>query len=448
MIATYNKKIVSYNRTYGGHKKIFYPKNYNEIKKILYLLKKKNKQILIKAGDCGHGDKTNLNTSEYVISLKKINSVKNINTKMLTITVQSGINLYELFKILEKKKLSILNVPGGKNVSLGGAIAGNVHGRPQIKNFATFGDNVISLKVMFGNGKIVNLNKKSKLFYKIIGGLSLFGIILEAKIKVTKIDNKVIVKKRNYIENEAEFKKIEKNNFNFYGYINLFSKKFEGIFFNFKEINQLSKSNLINKIKYSFQDFLYIFKLVHLSSFFINRITLKIFYFILFLFYKNLPNLNNEKKINYEDSIYFIDLNKYLPYYFRGGMIEIQFSVPEKKMFILVKKIKSLFFSEKIFPFFFIIKKLEKSNKKYIFNFPTNKLCISLGFAKKNYLKNKIFFILLYKLLFKNNCNIYVTKDETFLDSTSNKNIKKKVKKNILNSENIISSDFKEKVTN
>ena len=176
MIATYNKKIVSYNRTYGGHKKIFYPKNYNEIKKILYLLKKKNKQILIKAGDCGHGDKTNLNTSEYVISLKKINSVKNINTKMLTITVQSGINLYELFKILEKKKLSILNVPGGKNVSLGGAIAGNVHGRPQIKNFATFGDNVISLKVMFGNGKIVNLNKKSKLFYKIIGGLSLFGI--------------------------------------------------------------------------------------------------------------------------------------------------------------------------------------------------------------------------------------------------------------------------------
>ena len=99
MIVSSNKKIFSYNRTYGGYKKIFYPKSYNEVKKILDLLKKKNKKILIKAGDCGHGDKTHLESSEFIISLKKINLIKNINTKLLTVTAQSGINLYDLFKI-------------------------------------------------------------------------------------------------------------------------------------------------------------------------------------------------------------------------------------------------------------------------------------------------------------------------------------------------------------
>ena len=446
MIASYNKKIFSYNRTYGGYKKVFYPKSYDEIKKILYLLKKNNKKFLIKAGDCGHGDKTHLKSSEFIISLKKINLIKSINIRTLTVTAQSGINLYNLFKTLKEKKLSILNIPGGKSVSLGGAIAGNVHGRPQIKNFAVFGDNVINLKVMFGNGNIVNLNKKNKLFYKIIGGLSMFGIILEAKIKVNKITDKVIKKKKNYVKNESDFKKIENKNFNFYGYINFFNKKFEGIFFTFNESNLISKNKLINKIKYSLQDLLYFFKAIHLSSFFINKITLKFFYFMLFYFYKTFLDFKKIKKITYEDSIYFIDLNKYLPYYFRGGMIEIQFSVPEKNIFILVRKIKSLFFDNKIYPFFFIIKKLEKSNKNYIFNFPTNKLCISLGFAKKDYLKKRSFFTLLYNLLFKNNCNIYVTKDETFLDNTKNKNILRKIKKSVFKSETIISSDFKEKI--
>ena len=116
--------------------------------------------------------------------------------------------------------LSIYNIPGGKTVSLGGAISGNVHGRPQNKKFAVFGDNVISLKVMQKNGKVLNINKKNKLFKKIIGGLSLYGIILEAEIKLFKIKDGKFFKKTSLIKSEKDFDVLNKTYNNFYGYIN------------------------------------------------------------------------------------------------------------------------------------------------------------------------------------------------------------------------------------
>ena len=113
------KKVISYNRTHQSFRKVFYPKNYDELKNILKFFRKANKKILIKSGECGHGDKTNLETSELVVSLTKINKIKSINKKKLILKAQSGINLYNLFNILKRKNLTLFNIPGGKNVSLG-----------------------------------------------------------------------------------------------------------------------------------------------------------------------------------------------------------------------------------------------------------------------------------------------------------------------------------------
>ena len=70
-----------------------------------------------------------------------------------------------------------------------------------IKKFANFGDNVISLKVLKANGGIVTVNKKNNLFYKIIGGQSLFGIILEAKLLLHEIKNDSYLEENFYIKN-------------------------------------------------------------------------------------------------------------------------------------------------------------------------------------------------------------------------------------------------------
>ena len=215
----------SYNHTLKAKRTILYPKSIKEIKTIFIYLKSKKKKVLIRTGGCGHGDKTQLSSSDYVISLKNLNKIKKINKAKGTALIEAGANLFTIFKHLEKKGLKIFNIPGGKNVSLGGAISGNVHGRPFSSGYAVFGDNIISIKVLNNEGKILILNRNSKDFSKVVGGLSLFGIILEAKIKIFKL-NKVSYNLSHYpISSEKEFKNFDQKIKFFYGYINFFAKK-------------------------------------------------------------------------------------------------------------------------------------------------------------------------------------------------------------------------------
>ena len=319
-----------------------------------------------------------------------------------------------------------------------------MHGRPLAPGYSVFGDNIISLKILNEEGKIEILSRNNKLFYKIIGGLSLFGIVLEAKIKLFKLEKINYHLKHFQISSSKNFKKFDSKNSIFYGYLNFFSKpKLEG---NFMTITQNKYINEFKEKRKS--DFLFktinFFKIDIFLSYFINNFTLRFFYYLLFKYSKNLL-LNKQELLNHERNVYFVNINTYLPYYFRKGMIEIQFSIPKKNIINIINHIKSLQFKFNVFPYFFILKKMDSSNSKYIFNFPKYNHCISLGFSKQAYLKNKVFFKYLYNLIYKNRGNIYITKDETFLHNNPKKKFINYCK-NVLNINSTISSNFKEKL--
>ena len=433
----------SYNHTLKAKRTILYPKNINELKNIFVYLKSKKKKFLIRTGNCGHGDKTQLTSSDYVVSLKNLSKIKKINKIKKTVDIEAGASLFQIFKYLEKKGFKVFNIPGGKNVSLGGAISGNVHGRPLALGYSVFGDNIISLKILNKDGKVVNLKRSNKLFFRVVGGLSIFGIILEAKIKIFKLEKTNYHLNHFQINSKNEFEIFNKDNEIFYGYINFFNKdKLQGNFMTIKKSNKMDDT-IEKKVDFFFKSINFL-KIDTCLSFFINRFTLKFFYYFLFMLSKHFSS-NKKDVLNFERNVYFININNYLPYYFRKGMIEIQFSIPKKNILKTINQLKSLQFKFNVFPFFFILKKMYISKGKYIFNFPKFNHCISLGFSKHTTIMNKAFFKSLYKLIYKNQGNIYVTKDETFLYN----NPKKKFInfcKHVLDDDTIISSDFKEKL--
>ena len=152
------------------------------------------------------------------------------------------------------------------------------------------------------------------------------------------------------------------------------------------------------------------------------------------------------KMVDLEKSIYFIDYNQILPHLYRGGMIEIQFSTRYNKLFKLMQTLKKTFTHFNIFPFIFVLKKIDASNKPYMFNFPKNNYSIGLTYPKKVYTNNKFYFKNLYTILFKNKCNLYITKDETFIDNINLWYKKKYLNSNFFKKNKILSSDFKEKI--
>ena len=108
-------------------------------------------------------------------------------------------------------------VPGTRNVTIGGAIANDIHGKNHHK-VGSFGNFVKSITLKRSNGEILICNEKENFeFLKAtVGGMGLTGIILSAEIKLKQIKSQLIrTKTERYhsLENYFEINdNLEKNN--------------------------------------------------------------------------------------------------------------------------------------------------------------------------------------------------------------------------------------------
>ena len=101
---------------------------------------------------------------------------------------EPGVLLREIQAHFVKIGWMLAVTPGTSYVSVGGAIANDVHGKDH--HFAgTFGDHVLSFELLRSDGSLTECSatKNPELFRATIGGLGLTGMILSAKLKLKKV---------------------------------------------------------------------------------------------------------------------------------------------------------------------------------------------------------------------------------------------------------------------
>ena len=78
--------------------------------------------------------------------------------------------------------------PGTKFVTIGGAIAADVHGKNHHKD-GSFGNFVLELDLMIADGSVQRISPEtdSRLFWATVGGMGLTGVILSAKVQLIGI---------------------------------------------------------------------------------------------------------------------------------------------------------------------------------------------------------------------------------------------------------------------
>ena len=131
------------------------------------------------------------------------------------IKTQAGISLFELLKFIIPKGWFVPVSPGTKYVTIGGMIASNVHGKNHHKVGGMI-NHLINIKLIDENKKIKLCSKlkQKNLFFATCGGMGLTGIILEATIKLKKIETSLIKEKTYCTKNldETISKVIKSNN--------------------------------------------------------------------------------------------------------------------------------------------------------------------------------------------------------------------------------------------
>lgn len=104
---------------------------------------------------------------------------------------ESGATLGELEREAAKVGMFPPVVPGTEHVTIGGAIASNIHGKSH-HSYGSFADNVIEIEIITSTGerKLLKPNNESAdLFWATVGGLGLTGAILSARLKLIPIQN-------------------------------------------------------------------------------------------------------------------------------------------------------------------------------------------------------------------------------------------------------------------
>lgn len=139
-------------------------------------------------GDCAQ------NAGGTVIDGPSRAGVLSVDLDRHIVTALAGTTLDSLMGWFVPKGMFVPVTPGTRQVTVGGAIAADIHGKNHhVKG--SFGSHVISLRLVDGSGEVrdIHQDRDPEIFWATVGGMGLTGIIIDATIQMQPIESSAIV---------------------------------------------------------------------------------------------------------------------------------------------------------------------------------------------------------------------------------------------------------------
>lgn len=139
-----------------------------------------------------YGD-TALNDGHSLLLLTKLNRFLSFDSEKGILECEGGAMLEEIIEFFLPKGYFLPVTPGTKYVTIGGAIANDVHGKNHHKA-GCISQHILDLKLLTASGEILTCsrNQNKELFWATVGGIGLTGIIISARIQLIRIDSAMI----------------------------------------------------------------------------------------------------------------------------------------------------------------------------------------------------------------------------------------------------------------
>lgn len=134
------------------------------------------------------------NAGGVVVDMQPLNVIHSIDTETAIVDVDGGVTLDQLMKAALPYGLWVPVLPGTRQVTIGGAIGPDIHGKNH-HSAGSFGNHVVSMELLVADGRVLHLepngtpdDPNGELFWATVGGMGLTGIILRAQIKMTRTE--------------------------------------------------------------------------------------------------------------------------------------------------------------------------------------------------------------------------------------------------------------------
>lgn len=134
--------------------------------------------------------------AENIIKTTALNCILAFDEDQGLVTCEAGVSLAELIDVFLPRGWFLSVTPGTKQITVGGAIACDVHGKNH-HVAGCFSECVESFELMIADGTVVECSKDQNLdlFRATCGGMGLTGIIIRAKVQLKKVTSGQISQK-------------------------------------------------------------------------------------------------------------------------------------------------------------------------------------------------------------------------------------------------------------
>jgi len=318
--------------------------------------------------------------------------------------IQAGVLLSEILEHYIPRGWFLKVTPGTKLITIGGAIASDVHGKNHHVE-GCFSECVEEFSIMLENGEVVNCSKKatSDLFKATCGGMGLTGVILDAKIYLKKISSQYIdqttIKTKNLKETFTAFEEYQDKPYSV-AWIDCLAKGNEigkcllmvGDFRNDGKLNYKKKSQL--SIPFNF------------PSFALNNLSVRAFNW---LYYGKAKDGISKQRVDIDTFFYPLDaIGHWNRIYGKNGFTQYQFILPKETSYEGLEEILTVISNSGKGSFLAVLKLYGKANDNWL-SFPIEGYSLALDFK----IEKGLFELLdnLDEIVVKYKGRIYLTKD-------------------------------------
>jgi FAD/FMN-containing dehydrogenase len=342
--------------------------------------------------------------NQRVIFTRRFDKILEFDPQTGIIACESGVSLAALIDSFLPRGWFLSVTPGTKFVTVGGAIASDVHGKNHHK-VGCFSESVLALDLMLPDGQVLHCNREEnrELFLATCGGMGLTGIILGATLRLQPVKSayirETIIRSHNL---EEIFHLFEENQAGTYSvaWIDCLAKG-----------DQLGRSVLmLGEHSASGQKTLPSAKTlsipIDLPGYFLNRYSVSWFNHF---YYQRSPVFVEGRLVPLETFFYPLDrIGNWNRMYGRKGFTQYQMVLPKEASFAGLQAIINKIAEAGLGPFLGVLKLFGPENKNYL-SFPLEGYTLALDFK----IQDRLFPLLneLDRIVVDYGGRLYLTKD-------------------------------------
>jgi decaprenylphospho-beta-D-ribofuranose 2-oxidase len=360
-----------------------------------------SKCVLPRGFGRSYGDSANNST---VIQTHYLDNFLELDVQRGVLTCQAGVSIHEILEYVVPKGWFIPVTPGSSYVSIGGAIASDVHGKNHHIS-GTLSEHIIEISLILASGELVHLSREHlpELFYATCGGMGLTGIIFSAVIQLKPITSSYILQKTHRLDClEDVCAKLDESLDTTYNvaWIDCLVKGRQlgrsllmlGEHDQSRDLDSISRRQL--NIPFEMPTFL------------LNTYSVKAFNF---LYYHKSKWMKNNARLTYESYFYPLDsITNWNRLYGKKGFVQYQFVIPKQAGVSNLKKILEMIVEGGMGSFLAVLKIFGKANNNYL-SFPIEGYTLALDFKLSD--KAIDFLHRLDEIVVDMGGRVYLTKD-------------------------------------